>query len=180
MNGEQGWARRWAGPVAAALVLGIATYCVTLARTPQALMSAAFSRLAKQGINRFAHLPLATDQSRAVVRPSPDLAYSTCPYDLGGGPVAVNVAPVPANYWSLSVFQANTDAAFVRNNVQSGGGPIAAIIALDGQATPPGVPVVRVKGARGVALIRILVDDRARFPAIDAARRGATCRAIAG
>jgi len=30
-----------------------------------------------------------------------------------------------------------------------------------------------------VALIRILVDDPARFPAIDAARRGSSCKAIA-
>lgn len=172
--------RRWIGPVAVALVLAIVTYFITLSRTPQTLMSAAVSRMEKLGgINTFGHMPLATDKSRAVVRPSPDLAYSACPFDLSQGPLAISAAPVPANYWSLSVFQANTDAAFVRNNIEARGQAMQIVVAQPGQATPPGAAVVRVNGARGVALIRILVDDPARFPAIDAARRGSTCKTIA-
>jgi len=172
--------RRWIGPVVVALVLAIAAYFVTLWRSPQTLMSAAVSRMEKIGaINSFAHMPPPTAKSRAVVRPSPDLAYSTCPFDLSAGPLAISVAPVPANYWSLSVFQANTDVAFVRNNVEARGQPMQIVVAQPGQATPAGAAVVRVKGARGVALIRILVDDPARLPAIDAARRGSTCKTIA-
>ncbi|WEK41821.1 MAG: DUF1254 domain-containing protein [Candidatus Sphingomonas colombiensis] len=170
--------RRWAGPIVLALVLGLITYYVTLSRTPQTLMAAAVSRLGKGGMNSFTHAPLATSKSRAVVRPSPDLAYSTCPFDLSKGPLAVAVAAVPANYWSLSVFQANTDVAFIRNNIETGGKPVAVVVAQEGQAVPAGAEVVRVKGARGVALIRILVDDPARFPAIETARRAATCRII--
>ena len=166
--------RRWIGPVAVALVLAIVTYFITLSRTPQTLMSAAVSRMEKLGgINTFGHMPLATDKSRAVVRPSPDLAYSACPFDLSQGPLAISAAPVPANYWSLSVFQANTD------NIEARGQAMQIVVAQPGQATPPGAAVVRVNGARGVALIRILVDDPARFPAIDAARRGSTCKTIA-
>ncbi|MFT3977642.1 MAG: DUF1254 domain-containing protein [Sphingomonas bacterium] len=170
--------RRWAGPIALALVLAVVTYFVTLSRTPQTLMAAAVSRLGKAGMNTFGHAPLATDQSRMVVRPSPDLAYSNCSYDLSKGVLEVSVPPLPANYWSLSVFQANTDAAFVRNNVENGGKPMRIVVAQEGQAVPAGVEAVRVKGARGVALLRILVDDPARFPAIDAARRTATCRVL--
>lgn len=172
--------RRWAGPLVLALVLGIATYVVTLRQTPTTLMSAAMKRLSKGGLNTFTHTPLATDASRAIVRPSPDLAYSSCPYDLSKGPVAVRVMPVPASYWSLSVFQSNTDAAFVRNNIEARGAPMAVVIAQPGQPTPPGAEVVRVQGAKGIALIRILVEDRGGFPAIDQARRASTCRPIAG
>jgi uncharacterized membrane protein len=168
----------WRGPLILAIVLGLATYFFTLSRTPTTLMATAVSRLSKNGVNAFAHAPLATDKSRAIVRPSPDLAYSSCPFDLAKGPVAITVPAIPARYWSLSVFQANTDVAFVRNNVDSDGGPIAVTIAQAGQATPPGVPVVRVAGAEGVALIRVLVDDRAAFAAIDAVRRTATCGPI--
>lgn len=121
--------RRWAGPVALALVLAIVTYFVTLSRTPQTLMAAAVSRLGKGGMNGFTHAPLATSKARAIVRPSPDLAYSSCPFDLSKGPLMVTVAPVPANYWSLSVFQANTDVAFIRNNVENGGKPISIVVA---------------------------------------------------
>ncbi|QKS01765.1 DUF1254 domain-containing protein [Sphingomonas sp. CL5.1] len=170
--------RRWAGPVVLAVVLAVVTYFVTLSRTPQMLMSAAVSRMAELGMNGFGHMPLATDKSRAVVRPSPDLAYSSCAFDLSKGPLAISVAPVPANYWSLSVFQANTDVAFIRNNVENGGKSMRVVVAQEGQVVPAGAEVVRVKGARGVALIRILVDDPARFPAIDAARRGSTCRIL--
>lgn len=175
---RRGWLAAWRGPLILALLLGIATYLFTLSRTPTTLMAAAIGRLSGGGVNRFTHAPLATDKSRAIVRPSPDLAYSSCPYDLSAGPVAIAVPPIPARYWSLSVFQANTDAAFVRNNVDSGGAPIRVTIAQAGQAPVPGLEVARVSGAKGIALIRILVDDRAAFPAIDAARRGAVCRVI--
>ncbi|MBV8237493.1 MAG: hypothetical protein JO221_01860, partial [Sphingomonas sp.] len=69
--------QRWIGPLVVGVVLAIAAYFVTLSRSPQTLMSAAVSRMEKLGgINTFGHMPLATDKSRAVVRPSPDLAYS--------------------------------------------------------------------------------------------------------
>ncbi len=172
--------KTWIGPLVLAVVLGIATYFVTLHQTPTTLMATAVSRLSKGGVNSFSHAPLATDKSRAIVRPSPDLAYSSCPFDLSQGPVSVSVPPVPARYWSLSVFQADTDVAFVRNNIEAGGQPIAVTIAEKGQAVPAGATVVRVKGAKGVALIRILIDDRATFPAIDRVRQAARCGAVAG
>lgn len=172
--------RRWAGPIVLAVVLALVTYYVTLSRTPQTLMAAAVSRLGKGGMNAFTHVPLATSKSRAIVRPSPDLAYSACPFDLSKGVLEISVPSIPANYWSLSVFQANTDVAFVRNNVENGGKPITVSLVEQGAKAAAKSEVVRVKGARGVALIRILVDDPARFPAIDAARRGATCRIAGG
>jgi len=172
--------KTWIGPLVLGAVLGIATYFVTLRQTPTTLMATAIGRLSKGGVNTFTHAPLATDKSRAIVRPSPDLAYSGCPFDLSTGPLSVTVPPVPARYWSLSVFQADTDVAFVRNNIESGGQPITVTIAEQGQAVLPGAAVARVKGAKGVALIRILVDDRAAFPAIDRARRAARCSVVDG
>ncbi|MFW2851691.1 DUF1254 domain-containing protein [Sphingomonas sp. TX0543] len=171
--------RRWAGPIGLAVLLAVVTWFVTLSRTPETLMATAVSRLGKAGMNSFAHSPLATSKSRAIVRPSPDLAYSSCPFDLSRGALVVTVEPVPALYWSLSVFQANTDVALVRNNVETHGRPITVVVAQEGQVAPAGAEVVRVKGARGVALIRVLVDDRAHFPAIDAARHRSTCRVLA-
>ena len=172
--------RRWLPPILLGLVLAILTYHVTLANTPRTLMAAATKRLAKgAGYNAFFHGPLATDKARAIVRPSPDLAYSSCPLDLSKGPVVVAVAPVPALYWSLSVFDARTDVAFVRNNRDVGGRAFRIAIAQPGQQVPGGIETVRVEGARAVALIRVLVDDRARFPAIDRARRVSTCTPLA-
>jgi uncharacterized membrane protein len=136
------------------------------------------ARLDQGGVNRFTHGPMATDRSRVIVRPSPDLAYSSCPFDLSDGPVAIDVAPAPAPYWSLSVFDGRTDVAFVRNNRDTKSGPIRIVLARNGQTAPAGVEVVRLGYDRGVALIRILVESRDRFPAIDAARRASICRRL--
>lgn len=170
--------RGWLGPLLLAIVLGVASFYATLAYTPGVVMAGAMARLSRGGVNAFTHAPLASAGSHVIVRPSPDLAYSSCPLDLSQGPVAVSVMSVPAPYWSLSVFDATTDVAFIRNNVESDGRPIAITVAREDQTTPPGATVVHVRGDKAVALIRILVTDREHFPEIDKARREATCARV--
>ena len=168
--------RRWFPALAVGLVLALIAYQVALVQTPRLLMAAAARRLAAAGgTNAFAHGPLATSASRAVVRPSPDLAYSSCVVDLSDGPVRVSIPALPARYWSLSVFDARTDVAFVANNVERGGRTLAVVLARPGQVVPPGSMVVTLNGGRAIALVRALVEDRAAFPALDRARRGAVC-----
>ncbi len=188
--------RRWILPLVFGFVLAFAGYNVALGQFPRVLMTLATGRIAgasgggKLGavlfggspggprVNVLTAAPLASDKARMIVRPSPDLAYSSCPFDLSKGPVLVDVAPVPAVYWSLSVFDERTDAAYVRNNVEANGQPIRIAIAQAGQPVPDGMTVVRVKGSTGIALIRILVQDRAQFAAIDAARKASSCKAL--
>nr|MDQ2878402.1 hypothetical protein [Pseudomonadota bacterium] len=68
---------------------------------------------------------------------------------------------------------------FVRNNLQAGGKAMRiALIGDKGGQAPPGYEAVPVKGNGGVALLRILVDDRTHFAAIDAARKASNCRAV--
>jgi uncharacterized membrane protein len=171
--------RRWLLPMLIGLILAMAAWQVTLRLFPKTLMSLAINRVAQRGgINVFSHAPLATDKARAIVRPSPDLAYSSCPFDLSKGPLLIAATPVTAPYWSLSVFDAQTNAVFVRNDAGGQHRPIKLVIATAGQQVPPGIETVRVDGPRGIALIRILIADRADFAAIDTARRGATCRSL--
>lgn len=171
--------RRWLLPILAGLVIAAIAWQATLLAAPRLLMRLAVQRVEKAGgANVMRHPPLADASARAIVRPSPDLAYSSCAYDLSKGPVSVHVAPVPAPYWSLSVFDANTDTAFVRNSRQTAGKPIDIVLARPGQPVPAGREVVRVAGARGVALVRALVPNRAAFPAIEAARQASECHAL--
>ena len=188
--------RRWLFPMLVGLVAAFVGYQVMTMQFPRVLMTLATGRVAGSGgpatwsavvlggspggprVNTMTATPLATDKARLIVRPSPDLAYSSCPYDLSHGPVVVEVAPVPAAYWSLSVFDSWTDAAFVRNNIQAEGKPIKIVLAKAGQPVPDGMAVVRVGGDSGIALIRILVTDRAQFGAIDAARRQSSCKPL--
>ena len=169
--------RRWLFPVLAGLVLAIAAYYALLAAAPGFIMSKAVDRIAEAGgINRMMHAPLPGPGRRTVVRPSPDLAYSACPFDLSNGPLLIEIVPVPAPYWSLSVFDDRTDVAYVRNNRDSKGGPIRVALLRPGQKPPPGAEAVTLRGDRGVALIRILLEDRARFGEIDRARQPSFCR----
>jgi uncharacterized membrane protein len=167
--------RRWLLPLLTGVVVALIGYQLAMVAAPRMLMSAAIKRVGQAGMNRMTHGPLATERARAIVRPSPDLAYSSCPFDLSNGPVRVQVAPAPSVYWSLSVFDSRTDTAFVRNNEQTGEKPMDIILARPGQPTPAGREVVRLNGDKGIALVRILVQDRAQFPAIDAVRRRSSC-----
>lgn len=170
--------RRWFMPVLIGLLLALGAWQVTTILYPRVLMRLAVGRLAKPGFNTMFAAPLATDKSRAIVRPSPDLAYSSCPFDLSKGPVLVDVPPIPAPYWSLSVFDSRTDAAYVRNNISTADQPVRIAIAQAGQPVPDGMQAVRVSGRHGIALLRVLVQDRAAFAPIDAARRQASCKAL--
>lgn len=165
-----------AGVVAAGIGLFGATHLI-----PGTIMGKAVEGMAKRGsFNAMAHGALASPTNQFVVRPSPDLAYSTCPFDLSKGPVRVDVVPVSGRYSSLSIFDANTDVVFVRNDVQAGGKPYAVVIAKDGQVTPPGAEVVRVEKDRGVALIRLLLANPSELPGLEAVRRQSRCGPVSG
>ncbi len=167
--------RYWLGPLALGLVVAAATAWAAIGAIPYGLMQVAMDRLGQGGINRMSYGNLATPARQPVVRPSPDLAYSSCPYDLSAGPLAIEVAPVPGRYTSLSIFDAATDVIFVRNDVEAGGRPFRIIVARDGQAVPAGAEVVRTSHDRGIALIRLLLKDPAEIGGLDAVRRQSSC-----
>ncbi len=172
-----GWTKPLlAGALAAGIGLFGATHLI-----PGLIMGKAVEGMAKRGaFNTMAHGALASPTNQFVVRPSPDLAYSTCPFDLSKGPVRVDVVPVAGRYSSLSIFDANTDVAFVRNDAQAGGKPYSIIIARDGQATPPGAEVVRVGDDRGIALIRLLLANPSELPGLETVRRQSKCGPVSG
>lgn len=170
--------RSWIGPLLFGLLVAAAAAWSAISYLPYGLMGIAMDRLGQGGINYMSHANLATPERQPVVRPSPDLAYSSCPYDLADGPVAIDVAPVPGRYSSLSLFDAATDVIFVRNDVEAGGKPYRIIVARDGQAVPAGVEVVRTGHDRGIALIRLLLKDPAEIGGLDAVRRESSCRAV--
>jgi len=170
--------RQWIGPVILGGVLGLSAWHTTMVATPDVLMGLAVQRIsAVGGINQFTHAPLATAASRTIVRPSPDIAYSSCPFDLTQGPLLIDAVPVPAPYWSLSIFDSHTNVALVRNGQKADYRPFKLAVVAPGQTTLAGYEAVHVDGTRGIALVRILIDLPARFPAIDQERRATTCRA---
>lgn len=167
--------RNWLGPLVLGLIVAAGAAWAAIGAIPYGLMSVAMDRLGQGGINRMSYGQLATPARQPVVRPSPDLAYSSCPYDLSAGPLAIDVTPVSGRYTSLSVFDAATDVIFVRNDVEARGKPFRIIVARDGQAAPAGADVVRTNHDRGIALIRLLLKDPAEIAGLDAVRRQSSC-----
>ena len=131
--------RHWIGPVVLGGVLGVFTWHTALVATPDVLMGLAVQRISAAGaINQFSHGPLATAASRTIVRPSPDLAYSSCPFDLTHGPLLIDAVPVPAPYWSLSIFDSHTNVALVRNGARAHYLPFKLAVVAPGQTAPNG------------------------------------------
>ena len=158
------------------IVLGAAVvHVAAVALLPRAIMRrvfAGFGTLAPP--NQFVHPPLATWESRTVVRPSPDLAYSSALFDVSEHPLHV-IVPLSAPYTSLSGFADNTDNFFALNDQTAGADPIDVVIV--GPGTPrtglEGRRVVESPSDRGVLLVRRVVANAEAFAGVDAARRGA-------
>lgn len=171
--------KRWILPLVLGAICALLAWQTTLSLMPRALMALAVRRVASVGgINKMTHGPLVTAKSRAIVRPSPDLLYSSCPFDVSAGPVLIDVAPVDAPYWSLSVFDSETNVAFVANNLDAAGAPLHIALVRPGQAAPTGYRAITPNGHRGVALVRILIDRHRpqAIALIDAQRRQSRCR----
>jgi uncharacterized membrane protein len=170
--------RRWLAPALVALIVSGIAYQASLLATPFALMRLAAAKAGSNlPVNQFRFGPMTTADNQTIVRPSPDLSYSLCVFDVSKGPVLIRVEPIPAHYWSVSIFDARTDVSAVRSDRDTGGKPAMLALVKAGQTAPSGYEPVAVGYDRGVALIRILIADKAEFPAIDALRRKSYCRA---
>ncbi|WP_300538699.1 DUF1254 domain-containing protein [Sphingosinicella sp.] len=160
---------RWLGPILLAALVAALAYVAAMWATPHVIMAKAMEKLGAGSINVMRHQGLPNAESRFVVRPSPDLAYSICVFDLSKGPVAIDAFVPPQRYWSLSVFDANTDNIFSVND-RTATGRYALTLSKDGAGGSLAVP-----GGKGIALIRILVTDAEDLAAIDTLRRRSTC-----
>lgn len=169
--------RRWFLPLVLFALTVVGAWYTTLIATPFVLMRAA---AAKAGtglpVNQFRFGPMTTAANQTIVRPSPDLSYSLCVFDVSKRPVLVRIEPIPERYWSVSVFDARTDVAAVRSDRDAGGKPAQLAIVKAGQDAPAGYEPVKVDYDRGVVLIRILLANKDEFPAVDALRRKSFCK----
>ncbi|MEI9887029.1 MAG: DUF1254 domain-containing protein [Rhizomicrobium sp.] len=171
-------ARNWQW-LAATLAVAVVVHVASVIAVPRLIMGRTMAVISKAGgINAMAFGRRPTAAARGVVRPSPDLLYATCVYDLdaAGGALRVRASGMPKTYWSVSLFDAATDNFHVVNDRQAKGGAVDFVIVAAGApriATP--LPVVVSPTARGLVLLRTLIDDDKRLAEIDAARRHAAC-----
>jgi uncharacterized membrane protein len=180
----------WAAFTAAAAIV---LYFVGLAAVPYGVMQLLKSRTASAAsANAMLHRERASHTSRTGVRPSPDLFYSLCWYDLSNGPLRIVSGAPSGTYWSVALYRDNTDNFYAINDTKTGGakadlllysaaqfeGGKAAFEARYGAANRPDLAdaiAVESPSLTGLVAIRTLINDEARLPEIDAKRREATC-----
>lgn len=166
-----------------AVVIGAAVvHVLAVWFAPQLIMVIATDRLEARagGVNTLMHAPRITEESRDVVRPAPDLAYSICNYDVSTGPVRL-VLPRTSTYSSVSLFDHATNNFLVVND-QSVEGEAQEIwvvgAAAQAPVPPDSVRVVVAPSQRGVALFRRVIPAETDWPRIDAERRLARCEPL--
>ena len=161
-----------------ATVLGVAVlaHLGSIWYAPRYIMDVAMDRLLANGsVNTLQEWPLATADSRSIVRPSPDLLYSVCVVDVSAGPVRIR-APASAPYSSVSVFAANSDNVLVMNaRALAPGADFEIWVGKPRQNVPVSAPSAILRSERGVVLIRRVVTDAEQAKTLDTLRREARC-----
>ncbi|HEX8900849.1 DUF1254 domain-containing protein [Vitreimonas sp.] len=173
MGGEHLRKYVWAALISAVLIHFAIIYAV-----PHVLMNVAITRLSEMGLNRWQLAPRVTEQSRQIVRPSPDFAYSACTYDLSRGPIVISAAPW-REYWSLSLYAGNSDNFFVIDDREAHNGAEITLVRR-GRPHPEGASmVVESPSARGIALIRRLAPTPEEYGAAAQVARDDVCASVA-
>jgi uncharacterized membrane protein len=173
----------WFRRILIVLVLAAGFHAATLYALPSGIVALFTARSAgRLGINRTATQSLPTDQSRSVVRPSPDLLYAVCLYDVTSHPLLLE-SDLPDNYWSLSLFASNSDNFFAVNDRQVEGRHPRYLLARDAKpaglpADLAGLPVILAPSPTGVVLFRNLVLEAAAADTAQAAQQSARCTSV--
>jgi uncharacterized membrane protein len=173
-------AREWIGWIVATLAVAVIVHIASVWFLPQAIMHVALGKMG--AVNAIHHQARVDEHARGVVRPSPDLLYSACPFDLSKGALEVQGPIPPDTYWSASAFDAQTNNFFAINDRTVGGQPLELIILPPGRSAEPphiaGQLVVHAPTVRGLVLFRTLVSSEKDFAKVDAVRRQAGCASI--
>lgn len=171
-------ARQWKW-TAATLLVAIAVHVATVLALPRLIMMRTMSAVTRlAAANTMLYPPRPTARSRGVVRPSPDLLYSICIYDLAAanGALRVSTHDMPDTYWSVSIFDTDTNNFYALNDRQAGNGTIDfLLVAQGGPPQNTRLPAVAAPTSRGIVLFRTLIDRENRLAEIDTGRRNADC-----
>lgn len=160
------------------LVLAAVTHIAFVAGLPYMIMFVV-KIVGKVEPNKIFHAPPITDKSRQVVRPSPDLLYSACPFDISEKPLRIS-APVPDTYFSISGYASNTDNFFAINDRQAKSGRIEIILVKKGKSyvVKSGAKIIESPSNQGAILYRTLIKDESKLGELIKFQKQATCESV--
>jgi uncharacterized membrane protein len=176
---------RWLIPAAAGLIGLILGFQLMLGVLPGFIMSKAMERFEVLGgiANEEGHAPAIDETARSVVRPSPDILYSGCLFDVSNGPMTVTApAPSDGGYASVSFFDSRTNNFAVVNDREMEGGSVRLLLranpgfdSRDDSARYDADAVIIAPTDTGLILYRRIWADPEAFDATDADRRRFDC-----
>ena len=152
--------RRFIPGLVILVLTALVTHFLVLKAIPSFVMSKARTAFQERGmpLHHWVGSSRITPQTQTVVRPSPDLAYVICLFDVRDGPVLIS-APTWDAYGSLSIFDEQTNNIYVTSLKTSDAAPSQIVLARPGYSEPGGttngMPIVTMKG-EGLALVRRL------------------------
>ncbi len=158
----------------AVLAIAVLTHFAIIHAAPRMMMGVAMERIGAAGSNIWQVAERVTPSSRAIVRPSPDFAYSACVYDLSRGPMTIRVAPW-MDYWSLSLYAANSDNYFVLDDREARSGADIVLTRNRDATAESAERVVVSPSTRGIALIRRLAPTPDTYDRASIVARGDVC-----
>jgi len=161
--------------------IAVAANVLTVAAAPWLINAVVMHRIAQAagGVNRALPAPRADARARAVVRPSPDLLYTACVYDVSEHALHIT-GPAPASYASVAGFAADTTNFFALNDAAIAPGPdgrrrFDVVLASAPVALPPGARLVVAPSSRGLILFRTLINSDAELPGLRALQAQQRC-----
>jgi uncharacterized membrane protein len=144
------------------MVVAIVAHIITLIMIPINMMD---KTMAKYPTNQLLKGKQTVAQSRDVVRPSPDLVYSIVCYDVSKEPIRFKAKAPTDTYWSVSMFEENSDNFFVVNDRQIKSNPVEILLVRQGTQYPDAgnAQVVVSPTNRGILLVRYLLESDDKY-----------------
>ena len=170
---------RWLAAAAVFLLMALIGHLAVLNAIPSRIMATAQLRMAERGMPTYQWVasPRMTPQTQTIVRPSPDLAYAICRFDISDGPVLLT-APSSDTYGSLSVFDQRTNNVFIaRLDGEEDFNGLVIHAPGEKPEAPGGAETLAMPGP-GLALIRRLAPDEPTHAAATALVEQSTCELL--
>lgn len=166
--------RKLLGPALFGILVAAVSHLAVIYYAPSFIMSRATSMLEGRGaqLHLFELAERTTPQSQSVVRPSPDLAYSICLFDLDQAPSGLLVRMAATDgYASLSFFDAAT------NNFKTirGDGDGIEVRLLPPGSAPEEPQQIVSPTATGIMLIRRLAPTEDDYQRVASIAQGDSC-----
>jgi uncharacterized membrane protein len=163
----------------AIIVVAIIVNLIVVVSIPTAIMGVTINKKFNYPTNQWISEPPTTDNSTAVIRPSPDNLYSILVYDVSQGPLRVTATT--SEYWSISGFAMNTDNFFNITDTQAKTNPVEVVLVSKGMTykDPTGkAQVIEAPSDRGILMIGMVVTNQNALPGLMQIQKQATAELV--